>query len=224
VRLGRMALIMLIGCAPAVGTAEDSRPPRMETPVPAVSPAVPVAELIDQLADSGQLINLYRAARTVRDVEAANESVKSEVMKAQSIASGVARWHATSITSCEDSEASQVDAIAIKARTLSATIVQMDAELTKALVLLRQRVETEKRQSTRTKEDVYRLTLATHEIGRLRVQAQEIAKTVEDLAASIRPATSACAPTLIPPLFTAFSAGAAPGRSSASRPDRVTKR
>jgi hypothetical protein len=232
VRMGRIALIMIVGCAPAVGAAsrgEDGTPARMEAPVEAVllDPAVPLAELIDQTADGAQLIGLYRTARTIQDVEAANESAKAQVIKAQSVASNVARLHAASIKSCEDTEASQVEAIGTKVRAFSATLAQVDGELVRSLAAMRQKVESQRPPSIRAKEDVNRLVLATHEIGRLRVQAQEIAKSVEGLAASIRTAAAACTPTLIPPLFaerTPASEGAAPSARSPSLPAKRTNK
>src|SRR6266516_4507037 len=123
---------MIVGCAPAVGAAprgaEEGTPPRMEAPRTSTEIHTPVslAELIDQTTDGGEVIGLYRTARTVRDVEAANESVKAQVIKAQSVASNVARLHAATIKSCEDAEASQVEAIGIKARAFTATLVQVD--------------------------------------------------------------------------------------------------
>jgi len=192
-----------------------------------IRPSVPLAELIDQTADGGQVIGLYQAARTVRDVEAANESVKAQVIRAQSIVSDVAQLHAVSIKSCEGAEASQVEAIAIRAKTFSATLVRVDSELTKSLAAMRQKVESERSASTRAKEDVNRLVLAAHELGRLRVQAREIAKTVEGLAAGIRTAAVSCTPTLVPPLFAErnppSSGGTPPARIPSSPPRRTTK-
>jgi hypothetical protein len=190
-------------------------------------PMVPVAELIDQTPDGGQVIGLYQASRTVRDVEVANENVKAQVNKAQSIAADVARLHAAAIKSCEGGEASQIEAIAIKARSFQATLVRVDGELTKSLAAMRQKVETEKPGSTRAKEDVNRLVLATHELGRLRVQAQEIAKSVEGLGVNMRTTAASCTPTPVPPLFTERDAsskvGAPASRPPSLSPRRVTK-
>ena len=67
---------------------------------------------------------------------------------------------------------------------------------------------------------------SAHELGRLRVQAQEIAKCVEGLGASIRARAASCAPTPVLPLFAerdASTVGAATSRSPALPPKRVTK-
>ena len=53
----------------------------------------------------------------------------------------------------------------------------------------------------RAKDDVNRFTVAAHEIGRLNLQAQELAKAIHGVAASIRTAAASCSPTPIPPLF-----------------------
>jgi hypothetical protein len=235
-RVGLISLITIVGCAAAVGAAQkstdDKTAPSMEAqkaPNEALltRPIVPLAELIDQIPDGGQVIGLYQASRTVRDVEVANENVKAQVTKAQSIASDVARLHAAAIKSCEGAETSQIEAIAIKARSLSATLVRVDGELTKSLAAMRQKVETEKPGSTRAKEDVNRFVLATHELGRLRVQAQEIAKSVESLGGSISATSVSCVPTPVPPLFAEPDApakvGAPASRSPSLSPRRGTK-
>jgi hypothetical protein len=73
------------------------------------------------------------------------------------------------VNSCDDTEASRIEATGIKARALSTTIVQINAELTKSLTAARRKIESKRSASLRTKEDVNRLVLAAHEIGRLRV-------------------------------------------------------
>jgi hypothetical protein len=195
-----------------------------ETPV--TRPTVPLDQLIDQIPDGGIVIELYKGVRMVRDVEAANEYVKVQVIKAQSIAADVARLHAASFKSCDGSEAPQIEMIANKARGLSTTLVRVDSELTKSLTATRQNAEMERPSSTRAKEDVNRLVLAAHELGRLRVQAQEIAKSVEGLSVSIRAAAGSCTPTSVPPLFaerdTPSTVGTPASRSPLS-PKRVSK-
>jgi sugar lactone lactonase YvrE len=72
-----------------------------------------------------------------------------------------------------------------------------------------------------------RLVVAAHELGRLRVQAQEIAKSVEGLGVSIRTTAASCTPTPVPPLFAerdaASNVGAPVSRSQLLSPKRVTK-
>jgi hypothetical protein len=172
-RVGLISLITIVGCAAAVGAAQKSTDDRtapsmgaQKAPNEALlnSPLVPLAQLIDQTPDGGQVIELYKAAHTVRDVEVANEM---------------------------------------------------------------QKVETEKPGSSRAKEDVNRLVLATHELGRLRVQAQEIAKSVESLGGSIRATSVSCVPTPVPPLFAERDApskvGVPASRPPSLSPRRVTK-
>jgi len=195
-----------------------------ETPI--TGPTVPLDQLIDRIPDGGIVIELYKGVRTIRDVEAANEYVKAQVVKAQSIVADIARLHAATFKSCDGSEAPQIEAIARKAGSFSTTLVRVDGELTKSLTATRQEVETERPSSTRAKEDLSRFVLAAHELGRLRVQAQEIAKSVEGLAVSIRTRAASCKPTPVPPLFAERdtpAVGAAPSRSTASAPKRVTK-
>jgi hypothetical protein len=234
VRVGLISLIVVVGCVATVGaaprSAEDRVPPSTdvqkalnETPI--THPTVPLDQLIDQ-PDGGIVIELYKGVRTVRDVEAANEYVKAQVIKAQSIVADIARLHAATFKSCDGSEAPQIETIASKARSFSITLVRVDGELAKSLAATRQSVEMERPGSTRAKEDVNRFVLAAHELGRLRVQAQEIAKSVEGLAVSVRTRAASCTPTPVPPLFAERDTpalGAATSRSAVPLPKRVTK-
>jgi hypothetical protein len=164
-------------------------------------PIVPLDQLVDQVPDGGHIVELYQAARTVQDVEAANATVKAQVNKAQSIAADVARVHAADFKSCADGDVARVQAIGAKTRGLSVTLVQIDSERTNSLAAMQQKATTGVPASTRAKEDVNRFMLATHELGRFRVQAQEIAKTVESLGVVIRATAAPCTPTPLPPLF-----------------------
>jgi hypothetical protein len=191
--------IAVVGCAAAVGASPkrvDSAPP-----MPAADRVVAVEQLINEFPDGAHAIGLYKAASTVRDVETANASVKAQVVKAQAIASDIGRVYAAAARSCEDVEVSQIAAIALRAKVFSDTLVRVDGELTKSLIAMRQRVEAERPTSIRAKEDVNRLSLAAHEIGRFRVQAQEIARTIEGLGVSLQKLGAACTPMQLPPLF-----------------------
>ena len=70
----------------------------------------PLSQLAEQIPDGAELIDLYKAARTVADVEAANGKVKAVVGRAQSVASDLARLHAAKMTVCEDVEQSHLEA------------------------------------------------------------------------------------------------------------------
>ena len=89
-------------------------------------------------SDGAELIDLYKAARTVADVETANGKVKGEVGRAQSVASDLARLHAAKMTLCEDVEQSNLEVTAAKARSFSTTLARIDGELTKSLSAMRQ--------------------------------------------------------------------------------------
>jgi hypothetical protein len=236
VRVGLIFLIVIVGCVATVGaasrSADDHGSPSTddlkalnETPIS--RPTVPLDQLIDLIPDGAIVIELYKGVRTVQDVEAANEYVKAQVIKAQSIAADIARLHAATFKSCDSSDASQIETIANKARGLSTTLARVEGELIKALTATRQNVEMERSGSTRAKEDLNRLVLAAHELGRVRVQAQEIAKAVGSLSVSIRTAGASCTPTQVPPLFaerdTSSTVGM-PGSRSPLSPKRVTKR
>ena len=235
-RVGLISLIAIVGCVAAVGappgSADDKVSPGTDAPKALnetliTRPIVSLDQLIDQTPDGGQVVELYQTVRTVRDVEAANQNVKAQVIKAQSIAADVARLHAATFKSCDVSEAPQIETIANKARGFSTTLVRVDGELTKSLATMRQKVETERPGSTRAREDVNRLVLAAHELGRLRVQAQEIAKSVEGLGVSIRTTAASCTPTPVPPLFaerdTPSTVGTPARRSPLLSPKRATK-
>lgn len=233
-RVRLISLIVVVGCAAAFGAAprspNDGVPAIIDAPnnEPQITrPVVPPDQLIDQTPDGGNVVELYQAARTVRDVEVANENVKAQVIQAQSIAADVARLYAATFKSCESPEVSQIETIASKTRRFSTTLVGVDGELTKSLAAMRQNVETERAWSAKAREDVNRLMLAAHELGRLRVQAQEIANSVERLGKSIGTTAASCTPTPVPPLFaerdTASTLGIPTSRSPALSPKRVTK-
>ena len=204
-----ISFIAIVGCTAVVSASPKGSNNSLLMPGTAktageaalLRPLVALEQLVDETPDGAHVIGVYQAARTVADVEAANAKVRTQVTKAQTIASDVARLHAAAIKSCEYVEASQIDAIALKARAFSTTLVRVDGELTKSLSAMRQKVEAQRPASMRAKEDVNRLVLATHEVGRLRVQAQEIAKSVEALGSSMRTKATSCTSTPLPPLF-----------------------
>ena len=72
----------------------------------------PLSQLAEQIPDGAELIDLYKAARTVADVETANSKVRGEVGRAQSVASDLGRLHAVKMTVCEDVEQSHLEATA----------------------------------------------------------------------------------------------------------------
>jgi hypothetical protein len=225
VRTGLILIVAIVGCVATVVAAPRSADDKVapsadalkalnETPI--TGPTVPLDQLIDQIPDGGIVIELYKGVRTIRDVEAVNEYVKAQVIKAQSIVADIARLHAATFKSCDGSEAPQIEAIARKAQNFSTTLVRVDGELTKSLAATRQEVETERPSSTRAKEDLNRLVLAAHELGRLRVQAQEIAKSIEGLGIGLRTTAAWCTPTSVPPLFAEREAPAVAAPASRS--------
>jgi hypothetical protein len=208
-RVTLTALIVIVGCTAIGGAAPrgaDNTLPKLKvekapSEAAVVRPLVPLGQLVEETPDGSQVLGLYQGARTIIDVEEANASIKAQVAKAQTIVSGLARLHAANVNTCENADAAQIDAIGHKAKALSAMLVRVDGELTKSLSAMRHKVEAERPGSIRAREDVNRLELATYELGRLRVQAQEVAKGVERLAVSIRRMSGSCAPTPIPALF-----------------------
>ncbi len=205
----RARLIALLAAGATVivaspGSPEDWTPPRPRQ-IAAQSATAPLSQLVERIPDGAELIDLYKAARTVADVEAANGKVKKEVGRAQSVASDLARLHAAKMTVCEDVEQSALEATAAKARSLSATLARIDGELTKSLSAMRQKLAPCGR-STRAKDDVNRYTVAANELGRLNLQTQELAKAIHGVARNIRTAAASCNPTPIPPLFAEASA------------------
>lgn len=209
-RVGLLCLIAGIVCVTAGGTApklaDDQLRPRTsdrkaQTETVITRPIVPLDELIDQTPDGSLVIELYQSVRNVGDVEAANEHVKAQVIRVQSVAADVARLHDSTFKSCDGSETPKIETIASKARAFSSTLARVDGELTKALAATRQIVETERPSSIRGKEDINRFVLAAHELGRVRVQATEIAKALEGLSLSIRTTLASCTAIQVPPLF-----------------------
>jgi hypothetical protein len=191
-----IALRVIVAGAPLLSAVSPARP-EDRTAIAAQS----VSQLAEQIPDGAGLIDLYKAARTVTDVEAANGEVKDQVVRAESLAADLARLHAAKMNVCEDVEQSHLEATATKARALSATLARIDGELTRSLATMRQKLVTERTVSTRAKDDVNRLTIAAHQLGRLNLQTQELAKAIQAVARNIRSAAASCLPTPIPPLF-----------------------
>ena len=203
----------------APGTAEDRTAPRDHAaastqPVNSKSIALQ-SQLAEQTPDGAHLIELYKAARTVTDVEAANGKVKDQLLQAQSVASELVRLHAAKMTACENMDASHLDATAAKATAFSTTLIRIEREITKSLSAMRQKF-TERSISTRTKDDVNRYTVAAHQFGKLNLHTQEVAKAIQSVARNIRTATESCRPTPIPPLF-------AEGNTPSSKVTSITR-
>src|SRR6202048_3012794 len=89
VRAGLILIVAIVGCVATVGAAPRSADDKVapsadalkalnETPI--TGPTVPLDQLIDQIPDGGIVIELYKGVRTIRDVEAANEYVKAQVV------------------------------------------------------------------------------------------------------------------------------------------------
>lgn len=207
-RASLIALIVITGASVISITpsrSEDRTPRRAHaeslTQNTASSQVAPLSQLLDQAPDGAQLIDLYKAARTVTDVEAANGIVKEEVRRAQSFETDLARLHAAKMAACEVLEASDLEGAVAKARAFSATLIRIDGELTKSLAAMRQKLATERSTSTRAKDDVNRFTVAALELGRLNLHTQELTGSIRDVARNVRAAAASCLPTPIPPLF-----------------------
>jgi hypothetical protein len=127
----------ILGASP--GRPEDRTAPRSHQ-IAAQSAVAPLPQFVEQIPDGAGLVDLYKAARTVTDVEAANGKVKDQVVRAQSVASDLARLHDAKMNVCEDVEETHLEATVTKVRSLSATLARIDGELTKSLGTMRQRV------------------------------------------------------------------------------------
>jgi hypothetical protein len=209
VRAKLVSLIVVVVGASVIAAmpsrSEDQAAPRAhaEASVKTMSSksTADLSQLANQTPDGAELIELYKTARTVADVETANRKVKKEVERAQLVASELARLHAARRMRCEDVEQSLLDPTVKRSRALSAALARIDGELTKSLGTMRQRVAADRSTSTRAKDDVNRYTVAVHELGRLNLQTQELAKAIQGVARSIQTAAASCNPTPIPPLF-----------------------
>jgi hypothetical protein len=153
--------------------------------------------------DSGQVVALYQSARTVNDIETANDKVGNDIARTQSIASEISRLYQSVATSCERIDISQVQPIADKLRSLSEAVFMIDGQLARSLLTLQKQTQSRKLSMAEwnSAEDVRRFELAVHKFGQLRVQAQEMAKAVDRFVVSIRLTSEACRPATIPPLF-----------------------
>ena len=141
-----MPLVLIaVGCVIAVpGAAEDRTAPRGHAAAPIQTvrskSIARLSQFADLTPDGSQLIELYKAARTVADVEGANAKVKDQVLQAQSVTSELVRLHAAKMTACEDVDASHLDATAAKATAFSSTLIRIEHEITKSLSTMRQKV------------------------------------------------------------------------------------
>ncbi len=203
---------LVVGCCAAATGAVHAgvgAPPEATGPLSSPSELIesnksmPLSDLVEAISSMNQIIPVYRSARTIGEIESANEQVRAMVAKAQAIASELNRLHLSVMQSCDLPVASQIEGIATKTGALSIILSQVDAEVSKSLVAMRQRTANDKPSvaSTLAKEVVRRLELASDRLGSQRVQALEISKAVETTVANIGMTGRSCAPTLIPPLF-----------------------
>ena len=204
------------------GRPEDRTAARSHQ-IAAQSTVAPLPQFVEQIPDGAGLVDLYRAARTVADIEAANGKVKDQVVRAQAVASDLVRLHDAKMNGCEDVEQSGLEATAAKVKAFSDTLARIESELTRSLATMRQRVAAERPTSTGAKDDVNRYTVAAHEFGKLNLHTQEVAKAIQSAARSIRTAAESCIPTPIPPLF---AEGSTPSRRvvSITRPRSTPRR
>ena len=216
-RVRLMAAIAIAASATFVGSiasrTEDKVAPRVHA-IGTKEAVAPISQLAEQMPDGAELIDIYKAARTVADIEAANAKAKGEVGEAQSIASNFARLHAARISACKEVDASRLDATSAKAQAFSATLARIDGELSGSLATMRRTVANGRRVSTRTMDEADRYTVAVHDFGRLKLQAQELAKAIHGVARNIRSMEASCRPTPIPPLF---AGGDSPSRKASLR-------
>jgi hypothetical protein len=203
-RAGLMSVIVVVTAVIGAGASRSEEP-----------------RFAEKIPDGAQLIDLYKAARTVADIEAANGKVKDQVLQAQSVTSELVRLHAAKMTVCEDVDASHLDTTAAKARAFSATLIRIDRELTKSLAVMHRKIAA-RSISTRAKDDVNRFTVVAHDFSMLDLQTQELAKAIQGIAQNIRTAAASCNPTPIPPLFA--EANPPPKVASITRPHPTRRR
>ena len=203
-RIRVIALSVIVAGVAIVGASTgrpEDRTAARSPQIAAQTVVAPLPRLIEQLPDGAELIDLYKAARTVTDVEAANGKVKDQVKVAQAVASDLVRLHDAKTNLCEDVEQSHLEATTVKAKAFSDALAPIDSELTKSLATMRQRVAVERPTLTRAKDDVNRFTVAAHELSKLNVHTRELARAIEGVARNIRTTAASCLPTPIPPLF-----------------------
>ncbi|MGA7450008.1 MAG: hypothetical protein WBW73_01585, partial [Rhodoplanes sp.] len=73
-RAGLMSVIVVVTAVIGAGASRSEEP-----------------RFAEKIPDGAQLIDLYKAARTVADIEAANGKVKDQVLQAQSVTSELVR-------------------------------------------------------------------------------------------------------------------------------------
>jgi len=98
-------------------------------------------------------------------------------------------------------DVSRLNATAARARAFSATLARIDGALMGSLAAMRRSLANERHVSTRAKDEADRYTVAVHDFGRLKIQAQELAKAIYVVTRNVRSLEASCQPPLIPPLF-----------------------
>ena len=164
----------------------------------------PLVELETQIPDGNDILALYKAAETVAAVQDANRTVEAEIVKASSVVSSLAAFHAALIASCEHQiDLASINAIAVKAKSLADTVARIEREVARSLGIMGKAVDRDGLASERAKDALDRYVIAAHRLGQLKVQALETDKTAQGLMASIkRTAEQNCHPQRITRLFT----------------------
>jgi hypothetical protein len=191
-----------------------------------------LSDLAIAMPDGRDISSWYKKARTVSDVKFANAQLAGEVAKAGSVESGLGKLQAELTKSCKAasrSDVSQIQTIVIKMRSLQNALLDVQSELKKSVEIMRQNASSEKPgvAGFKLRHELSVYEAAFGQFAALQVNAQEIDKAVNALAATIQKTADGCGAVNIPPLFAervpASTGGAPPARSSSLPLRRATK-
>jgi hypothetical protein len=163
----------------------------------AISPSLPA--LVEVAPDGRDLIPAFRNAEYVDDVLAAVDMVKGQLSKAREVQSALDRLH-REIIRCEptismDAANSQhIEKIGLRLRSFANVLADINAEMKKSIESMRQKVRSEKPSTLafKTKGDITQFEGAAVEFGKLFVEAQEMAKTLDTLAVDLPTTLASC--------------------------------
>lgn len=187
-------------------------------PVTQVQKAEPSNRFVNEAAafadggmpDGAEIIAVFRAAKTVADIEAGNRGIVMALGKIQSIETRLSRL-ATAARSCDQTDLPDVAAfqgnvndMEVKAVSFEGALVDIERRMKKSIESMQShaafgKFSRKENSDFKRNEQLRRYQIAYSEFGRLRVQAQETRKSIG--RTSVVVLNAQCQLGTIPPLY-----------------------
>lgn len=189
---------------------------------PLVEPPIALSELSKDMPDGADFKPLFGAARTVGDLNKANELVQANVTKLTRVETGLNAWHRDVSTNCSFVEAldtTLLDPLAIKAAAMQTVVADIKRRMKDSLDRLTQAKNAKPPQGQATPPSrtepadnrapysaqadlVAQYRLVYEDFARIHIEVVLRAQTIAKLASvSIPTMAASCTPAEIPPLF-----------------------